>query len=535
MRNATIRVKPFGDDWQVIGVDIAPGAVPEGLSVTVNQSGPDTASFTLRRDARLPWRDLLPFTPIDIEVDGCGRIWGGRINSATPGPDGWAVTARGWQYHLDDDLVKRLYVHQRMSDWQDINGWPGTDRTIYGAYLGASVGSGMSFQVGNGATVPPTTTGGRAGFFLDGGYTGAIARVVIPAWTTTGNSSNIDTFLLEHDTDPSAVIAGNYTSIANWAVASGAFSRTLPTPRRYVSIMTQNSGGTAYTPGGGIFWKTSGIQVFGAAAYESGNGSVLRASDVIKSAAAACPLLSTDVSQVQTSGLVDAGTKGIPHLTTEGGYETPRQVMTRANAYHQWLLGVDADARVFFKPRPLTPMGVTGDWSGDIYRDSGDTGDELYNRVVVNYTGMDGLIAQVVRTSASPLLALGGATRTKILETQATLPLGAAQTMGDAWLSRRSVRPARGTITAQGDGAVRTMDGADVTPAEILRWPGQMIRLMNRWDPDTGGLGRDAEISAVTWDQATDTATITTDSPNDRLETLLSRLAAVQAARPANY
>ena len=370
MRDAVIRIKPPGEQWMVLGADIAPGVPPERVTLTATQSGPDQASFMLRRDARLPWRDLLPYAEVDVEVEGCGLAWSGRVQSASPGPDGWTITCRGWQYHLDDDMDRRLLVHQRMSDWQDINGWPGTDRTIYGAYLGASVGSGMSFQVGNGATVPPTTTGGRAGFFLDGGYTGAIARVVIPAWTTTGNSSNIDTFLLEHDTDPSAVVAGNYTSITNWAVASGAFSRTLPTPRRYVSIMTQNSGGTAYTPGGGIFWKTSGIQVFGAAAYESGGGSALRASDVVASVIGLCPLLSSDTTQIQTSGWID-GTKGIPHLTTEGGYETPRQLITRANAYHDWLVGVDEYRRVVFKHRPSTPTGGVGSWSGAVFADAG--------------------------------------------------------------------------------------------------------------------------------------------------------------------
>ena len=64
---------------------------------------------------------------------------------------------------------------------------------------------------------------------------------------------------------------------------------------------------------------------------------------------------------------------------------------------------------------------------------------------------------------------------------------------------------------------------------------GDRIRLADRWDPDTGGMGRDAEITQVTWTQATDTAQLTTDSPNDRLEVVLTRLAAIQSARPANY
>jgi len=505
--------------------------MPEDLVLTANQGGPDQATMTLRRGTSLPWRDLLPYAEVDVEVEGCGLVWGGRIQSAAPTESGWHVTCRGWQYHLDDDVTKRLYAHSRLGEWQDVRSWPTAD-VSWANPMQPSAGGRMTFTAPVGTPQPNATGGGRSGLYLDGGATGAIARVVIP-WTCSANNANFAAYLLESDTDPSSTAI--FTKITNLNVASGTFTRTLSPARRFVTVLVNNDTGAPITPAAVISWTASGAQAYRAAAYESGGASVLRASDVIRDAAGLCPLLSGDLSLVQTTGLIDAGVRGIPHLTTEGSYETPRQIMGRANAYHDWLLGVDAGRRVFYRPRPTSPRGVLGGWSGTTFADAGDQGDELYNRVVVDTIDQAGRPVQVVRTATSPMLNLAGGTRTKVLTAQAPLTVAAAQALADAWLARRTVRPARGSVTLPGAGALRTTDGADVTPAETLRWPGDRIRLADRWDPDTGGMGRDAEITQVTWTQATDTAQLTTDSPNDRLEVVLTRLAAIQSARPANY
>lgn len=532
MRDAVVRVRPPGESWMVIGRDVAPGVTPEDLVLAANTSGPDQATFTVKRDSTLPWRDLLPYGEIDVEVEGCGLVWGGRIQSAAPTESGWHVTCRGWQYHLDDDVTKRLYAHSRLSDWQDVRSWPTADNT-WGNTMNPTTGPRMTFTAPGGQAQPNATAGGRSGLYLDGGYTGAIARVVIP-WTASANSADFAAYLLESDTDPAST--ATYTMITNLAATSGTFTRTLAAPRRYVTVLVNNDTVSPITPSGIVVsWTSPGVMAFRAAGYESGGQSVLRASDVVRDAAGMCPLLSTDLSLVQTTGLIDAGARGIPHLTTENAYETPRQIMQRANAYHDWLLGVGADRRVYFRPRVATARAVLGGWSGTTFQDAGDQGDELYNRVIVDTTDQAGRPMQVVRTAVSPMLNLAGATRTKVLTAQAPLTVAAAQALADAWLARRTVRPARGSVTLPGAGALRTTDGADVTPAETLRWPGDRIRLADRWDPDTGGMGRDAEITQVTWTQATDTAQLTTDSPNDRLEVVLTRLAAIQSARPANY
>lgn len=523
MRGAVVRVKPAGEKWMVLGAD---GIVPEGLSLSCNQSGPDQASFTLRRDTRLPWRDLLPYTPVDVEVEGCGLVWAGRIQAATPGDQGWAVTCRGWQYHLDDDVSKRSWVHARLADWADAS-------TIAGSWTAMTPGTAAA--TGTRATIgfqAGTVPGGVASCIsIDTGETAASLVLVIDE--IVGANSGL-TVIARVANDAAAGSA--WQDLANLPMTSftpGVYHWPFSPAKRWLHLMVWAASGLTLTSPALI--RISRLTWARNAAGLSAGESVLRASDVVRDAAAMCPLLSTDTSLIQTSGLIDAGVRGIPHLTTEGSYETPRQIMGRANAYHDWLLGVTADQRVFFSPRPTSPIGVMGGWSGNQFQDAGDQADELYNRAVVNYVAQDGTASQVSRTATSPLLALGGTTRTKILDTQATLTQAAAEALADAWLARRIARPARGSITIQGTGALRTPQGGDVTPAETLRWPGQLIRLSDRWDPDTGGLGRDAEVTAVTWTQESDAAALTIDSPTDRLEVVIGRLAALQAARPANY
>lgn len=532
---ATVRVRPHGGTWSVLGSDIAPGCVPEGLVCSADQAGPTQLSFTVRRDTTLPWRDLLPFTEIEVEAPGAGVVWSGRVSAATPGADGaWSVTCRGWQFHLDDDVFRRLWVHQRLGDWQDCAGRSDVNPSIYGRSFTQAGGFVGSFRGGE-AVGNNATGGGRMGVYLDGGEAGAIARVVI-TWESSANGVGTDwaAYLFESDTDP--LSDATNTVISYITSASGTFSRTLATPRRFVTIALQNNTAGVLTPTNSVWFKVTGAIAVRDTAYESGNASVLRASTVIEDTLAFAPLLSADTRLIATSGLIDAGVRGVPHLTTEGSYETPRQVMQRANAYHDWLVGVDATKRVFFRERPTVPLAELGAWSGSEFSDAGDDGDELYNRVLVQATGIDGQAVQVERTSDSPLLTIGGATRTRILGAQAALTVAAAEVIGDAWLARRVRRPTRGSITAAGAGRLRMLtSGAPVTPAEMLRWPGELVRLADRWDPDTGGWGRDATISQVTWTADTDTVQLTLDSPKERLDVVLGRYAAIQAARPQAY
>jgi hypothetical protein len=440
-----------------------------------------------------------------------------------------SVGCRGWQYALDDNLLQRLWVHDRLSDWRPVESFPGAG--LVAEFAGSNILSPqnngvVTWGLAGGVALPTAANGGRSGWYLDGGATGAIKRVVVH-WESANNTGSIDTNLYFSDSDPSLYSgAGGFTAVTTWnGGASGVFAYTLATARRYISLVANNNTGSAYTPLGATWFRVTRAIAFRDSAWESGNASILKASDVVKDVRAGfLGMLSSDETRISTSSF------SIPHLTTEGGYWTPRQAFTAVNAYHDWLCGVDAERRVFLMARPTTVAAVIGEWSGATFSDAGDSGEELFNRVIVQGTGPAGEQLTVERTATSPVLSAAAVTRARVLTVNASVTTAAAEALGDAWLATRNARPTRGSITINGPTAARTTDGAPVPPAQFLRLVGQRVQLAHRWDPDTGGLAREGTITAVTYTPATDTAQVTLDSPRDRLDALLGRLAAVRGA-----
>lgn len=122
MRDATIRLQELDGTWQTLGADRAQGITAEGLSLTANTYGPDTATFELHRDPAASWPDLSAFTPVEIEI-GNQLAWSGRI-AETQVQDGatrqLSVRCEGWQYHLDDDQIARTWVNRNLGEWRDL-------------------------------------------------------------------------------------------------------------------------------------------------------------------------------------------------------------------------------------------------------------------------------------------------------------------------------------------------------------------------------------------------------------------------------
>src|SRR6478672_1028388 len=123
---ASVRVQVLGGTWETIGSDRYRGVAAEQLQLTANEWGPDTASFTLRRDPDAVHPDLLAWTPVEIWVAGV-PVWDGRVKE-TPAQEGadfsLNVQCEGWQYHLDDDSYAANYVHTRLDDFADVRSVP---------------------------------------------------------------------------------------------------------------------------------------------------------------------------------------------------------------------------------------------------------------------------------------------------------------------------------------------------------------------------------------------------------------------------
>ena len=138
-------------------------------------------------------------------------------------------------------------------------------------------------------------------------------------------------------------------------------------------------------------------------------------------------------------------------------------------------------------------------------------------------------IDSLALTVAKPTLVdRRGFRRTHILPVKASLTTELATQVATVWLDAHKTTPFKGTATITGDSAARHITtGAGVPPEQLLLHTGELLRLADRIDPDTGGQGRDGRIAEVTYVSATDTATITLDSSRASHEALLQRLAVV--------
>ena len=116
----------------------------------------------------------------------------------------------------------------------------------------------------------------------------------------------------------------------------------------------------------------------------------------------------------------------------------------------------------------------------------------------------------------------------------ARLPVEAAMTEAGleqvlvTWLRNHVTTPLKGSIVVSAHGGVRTaLGGAPLHPGHLLGHYGAAIRLSDLEDPDTGGWGRTGRIASVSYDHDAQTATLEIDNERHRLESLLSRLAAL--------
>jgi hypothetical protein len=121
-----------------------------------------------------------------------------------------------------------------------------------------------------------------------------------------------------------------------------------------------------------------------------------------------------------------------------------------------------------------------------------------------------------------------GFRRRQVLQAQNAVPPDyvAANVLADAWLANHRATPYKGQRTLTGPGACRDLlTGANVPPERLLLRTTELLRMSDAIDPDTGALGRDARIAAVTYDLASDTATVSLDNTDSNFEAFLARAA----------
>jgi hypothetical protein len=122
--------------------------------------------------------------------------------------------------------------------------------------------------------------------------------------------------------------------------------------------------------------------------------------------------------------------------------------------------------------------------------------------------------------------------RTKSIPLSFPTTSAAAVQLGDSYLAGHRTSPFRGTVAAKGNNSiVNPLTGDSIGAPLAPLFVGELFRLPDRIDPDTGALGREARVANVDVDLNEDTATIALDNTRNNFEALLSRLEVVTSAR----
>ncbi len=517
----TVRVETLDGGWETLGADRLRGIVPEGIVCTSNRWGPDSCSFTLGRDPAAAGADLSTWTPVEIEVAGV-VVWDGRIK-ATPTADSVNVQGQGWQYHLDDDVYDRVYVHTRLGDYRDVRTFPTANRGSFREVGQVTAGSGAIAL----AWPANTPSIGWAGAILDLGPGNTAKRVVIE-WDSSNNDAGTTFFARGCDTpDPTA---GGTVDAFSFTLGSGAIGTTagtFSTAKRYVALFIFRN--TSITPAADIWIRLKSVKTFSDTAYESSNASVLTLDQVaVDALSRATQLLSSDRSEIQP------GTFPIAEFAVTD--QTPRQALTAANAYENYAIKMLPGRRLSVRTRPSVPVFEIGEWSGADFQDaSAGSGDDIVNRFVVRGTGPDGAQIRVDRRSsdigATTLADRRGFNHTRTMSAGAAITTAVGERIGDLYLRAHSTAPFAGSFRAVPGGVRHAGSATEPHPAWLLLATGELVRCMHRIDPDTGGFGRAGEIDTVTYTADALASDVALNENRAGLEALLARYQVVVGQR----
>lgn len=428
--STAIGLKALGGTWEWVGSDRNAGIWHEGLSCEADRWGPSKASFALKRSPAAAFPDLGAFTDVEITDNGV-PVWSGRI-SETPTSDAQhsvSVQCDGWQYHLDDDVYSRQYLHTKLADYKDQRGMPSAvlgSGSLTTAGQVTADGNGVYLGFPNGTTLA-VGTGVAAVLDLGDGCTG---KRIVASWESSNNVPSMDVLVIGADYPGNSYAAGTFDTaitFANNAGTGGTNSGTLTTARRYIHLVMYLVSAPGALPFD-AFVKFTGVAVFADTAYESANASLITASTIVGDALdRGTILLNTDRSLITATSFV------FPAFgSTEP--KTPREIInavaaTGFDSTHDAMTQVDVYRRMVFAPQPTVAAFEIGAWSGAPVDDaSANSGDEIYSRVIVTGQSADGL--QLSEATAANDIATGAGSGVPITSPAATNPSFATNTTG---------------------------------------------------------------------------------------------------------
>lgn len=399
-RQVVIRLLALDGTWETCGVDRIPAVVPESVVLDSDDWGNKGARFDLKRDPSQVWPDIGAFTPVKIDVDG-SPSWSGRV-SETPSRDGtdmvMSVACEGRQHELDDDLVDRFWVHNRVSEWVDTRSFLDAPLGNYKAAGTVSSDRGVFLGWPKGYVI---SVNDCVGVTLDLGPSRTATEAAVTLAGTTFGAGSFTVYLKGH-ADLATIISGGTNMASGDPASVTSLDGTSGTAYRYVSVIILcTAGGTLSVD---RMVRITDAKVASDTAYLTSGASVLKAPTVIKDVLTrGCPLLSTDQSGVDPGNTVSFN---LPAFAP-GDPLTSRDAWQAVNAFHGWMSKVDVDGRPVFQAVPSRPKYQIGEWSAaEITDSSQNSGQDIYNRVIV--TGQDPA-GQPVRVSRTGALVLNGA------------------------------------------------------------------------------------------------------------------------------
>lgn len=426
-KDTVIHIQRYDGTWDILGQTVARGIQPDDPDLSVDEHGPKTASFTLRRTRGALWPDVRKYARVLIEVAGLD-VWGGRV-SDTPVKDdddvSMSVQCEGAQAHMDDDVYERKYIVTDLSAWQD--------RRSNLATLVGSGGACASGQVSNDGGLmlmfaKDTTVAANddCGVMLDMGIGGSAERIVFEGYSSANNNGTPQVqFYLLAGPSPSgldATVLVGPQALTTLGAGFGPTGVDIAGHRYVFLVLHWNAGGSVAND---AWVKFSSIQVFAESGYESGDASTLTLDTIAGDALdRASVLFDADRSLIEAP----ADPFYIPEFSfTEP--RTPRQAVEAGNAFQDMQYGVDHRWRVFLRDRPALSAAEVeiGAWSGSQAEDQGD-GDEIYSRCIVKASAPDGSPIRGERTQ----LQQPGVTREGITSPSIVNP--GFETNTNAWL-----------------------------------------------------------------------------------------------------
>jgi hypothetical protein len=405
MADVVIRFQTLASTWEVAGSDRKLGIRPEHVKYAADQNGSSTASFDLRREPGVLWPDITAFTPVEIEIDGT-LVWSGRVketpNRQTATESVINVQCEGWQYHLDDDPYRKLYVRTKLSDWVDTRTHPAAALGTWTSDLYVSNERGAITIGGQNGTT--WRSGKEVGIMIDLGPNTVAKAIDVTCYRTAGNPTAVTAWgratnnpaNFNSAPDISDAFSGVGLNTITTTYAGQFLGGTFATPYRYVAIFLYNSGAdytVAPSDGNGDVLIITGINIYGDTAYRGSNQSLLKASYVISDSLPSTPLLSQSTSKITTTAF------NIPDFSLVEP-ATPREAQDAVNAFHSYVRKVNVDKELVFQPKPATPILAVGAGSTIEVEDaSANSIEELYSRVLV--TGSDAAGSPLVSSQSA--------------------------------------------------------------------------------------------------------------------------------------